>query len=562
MQTTADQLFSLCLLDLASQKLSPHQEVAAQAFRASFLKKWCPEDTCSEPQERLAIEKFHQANDACRGFELTLETWQDEELFLLFQEEWNGFLNVNKKTGWGLNPLDLSPLAAASKGAMGPGRSVGVKHLSFYGKMFHSHMTAYDQELYTWYSAAISESPEWLSAEQFRQRSFGSVRVVDGSRLSVVPKNVDVGRTICSEASLNMFFQLGQGQILSDRLRAHFGIDIDGQKNSPQPEINRELARLGSIDGSYATIDLKSASDSISRTLLMRITPSEAFWALDRTRATHARVSGELVELSMMSSMGNGYTFPLQTALFASAVAASFRMEGRTMRKSRSGVLGNFSVFGDDIIVPKEIFRTTLRILRILGFTVNTDKTYSDGLFRESCGADWHEGYPVRGVYCQRFDSLESRFVLYNKIFDWSRLHGIQMSCILDHIIGSIPRSKRYRVPIWESPDAGIRSLQPPAEPKKRIRRSRDPLVSYVESYGWTYLARQSENLLVPVDEDDSSLNWAGLHICFLGGYVQNGCLSLKPDKPRYETAPRFAVNWEIGQLNSPLLGRLATLFP
>jgi hypothetical protein len=35
--------------------------------------------------------------------------------------------------------------------------------------------------------------------------------------------------------------------------------------------VNRELARLGSIDGSYATIDLKDASDMISNDLVIEV---------------------------------------------------------------------------------------------------------------------------------------------------------------------------------------------------------------------------------------------------------------------------------------------------
>lgn len=62
-------------------------------------------------------------------------------------------------------------------------------------------------------------------------------------------------------------------------------------------------------------------------------------------------------------------------------------------------------MFGDDIIVPSYAVAELLAILDRLGFTVNTDKSFWEGSFREACGIEaWH-GHDISPC---RFKNLPS----------------------------------------------------------------------------------------------------------------------------------------------------------
>lgn len=556
MHVCADMLFAHVLTDLASADPTPYNLFASNALLESLLKKQLPSgaDGCTEEQEEVAIAKFLEANERCSRWSLQLRDSRDEEITLLFREEVNGFFNVNKKTSWGMNPLDLSPLRAFTWGRSGPGAAVGTRHLTFYSKMFGGPMAAYDSDLYHWYRAAIAEDERWVRAEEARLQSFGLPHVVGGSKLSVVPKNVKTGRTICVESSLAGFAQLGQGLILEKRLDEYFGIHIKGGKHSVQHSKNQQLARIGSVNGSYATIDLSSASDSISLGLVKEFVPEASLWGLNRTRAPKALIRGQLHDLHMISSMGNGYTFPLMTALFACAVVASYRFVGLEVERPYGRSLGNFAVFGDDIIVKSEAFRILMRLLDLLGFVPNESKTFSDGPFRESCGADWLSGRPVRGVYIRRLSSLEERFSAFNALSRWVEQTGIKLPGSLAYLVRSIPRNVRFWVPPWENPDAGLHA--PTAFHRPRMVRFREPDTGkVVKVYGWDYEVRRPVARQVALSVGCKTPFWNddGVMLAVLGGYVRDKdgdlVLGLPKDKTfnaKYRTERKVTLNWEV----------------
>jgi hypothetical protein len=98
-------------------------------------------------------------------------------------------------------------------------------------------------------------------------------------------------------------------------------------------------------------------------------------------------IQGHWVRLEKFSSMGNGYTFELETITFA-AIAMSV---------CHDCVLGrDVHVFGDDIIVPSRHATEVCELLSLLGFSLNVKKTFLEGSFRESCGGDYYDGVGVR----------------------------------------------------------------------------------------------------------------------------------------------------------------------
>jgi hypothetical protein len=215
-------------------------------------------------------------------------------------------------------------------------------------------------------------------------RSFGAHRIVDGSEFFTVPKDAETYRGACKEPTANVYMQLGIGEFLMDRLR-RFGCNLHDQTR------NQKLAERAWEDG-LATIDLKNASNSISWSAIMEALPLNWFHLLDLARCPVTSVGGDAVELEMFSSMGNGYTFPLESLIFLAVCEAVVPVSEH----------GNVSVYGDDIIVPQAHALNVVAALNYLGFSVNDKKSFLAGNFFESCGTDWFKGQNVRPFYLRR----------------------------------------------------------------------------------------------------------------------------------------------------------------
>jgi hypothetical protein len=111
----------------------------------------------------------------------------------------------------------------------------------------------------------------------------------------------------------------------------------------------------------------------------------------------------------MISSMGNGYTFCLETDVFLSIARAGVNAFARYA--GRPELHDQAWVYGDDVIVPVDAYATVVDFLEACGIVVNSDKSYNTGSFRESCGFDWFEEQYVSSTYWPRasiLDSIES----------------------------------------------------------------------------------------------------------------------------------------------------------
>lgn len=213
--------------------------------------------------------------------------------------------------------------------------------------------------------------------------------VVRGNRFTTVPKDSTKDRGIGIEPSLNVSFQLALGKIIRSKLHRHANLDlIRGQ------ELHKQLAREASVRGHLATLDLSNASDTICRELVRYLLPS-GWWRLMsslRSPLTEMR-DGTWRYLSKFSSMGNGYTFELETLIFWAICSEVCASNGIPFS---SGV--NLSVYGDDMIVPVEASQGVLAALTWAGFSANPKKSFTrpNGRFRESCGGDYLSGVDVR----------------------------------------------------------------------------------------------------------------------------------------------------------------------
>jgi len=225
------------------------------------------------------------------------------------------------------------------------------------------------------------------------------VEITTSERFSTVEKTFKILRPIGIQPSLNLYFQLGVGGWLKTVLKKQWKVDLTDQDK------NRVLACLGSISDSMSTIDLSSASDTISRGVIKYYFENTEFYEyLTNIRTTHTAYSPtDLFENQKFSSMGNGFTFELETALFGAIVRACYRYLGH------STTMTNFAVYGDDMIVLDECTPLVVEMLQFHGFTVNVEKSFSSGPFRESCGSDYYLGQSVRNTFIKEdFDEATS----------------------------------------------------------------------------------------------------------------------------------------------------------
>jgi hypothetical protein len=221
-----------------------------------------------------------------------------------------------------------------------------------------------------------------------------SIHLHDG-RLEFVPKNVKTYRSVIVEPVLNGLYQLALGDHMTRRLAA-FGVDLKDQTR------NQRLALEGSLTGELATLDLSAASDSVSLELIFSLLPLDWAMALARGRTGHVTYRGRRLTLEKFSSMGNGFTFPLQSLVFWALARAVC---------DKDDVV---SVYGDDIILPSAKSEEFTRLLQCLGFTVNEEKSYHSGPFRESCGRDYYRGIDVRPFFQKEWVSPRTLFTLHN----------------------------------------------------------------------------------------------------------------------------------------------------
>jgi len=256
------------------------------------------------------------------------------------------------------------------------------------------------RELLPYVSAVLEEMPGWTRMGSEGPSLEVPLPEVSESfgKVEFVPKSWKTDRAIVKEPLLNTMWQLGIGDYMVDRL-SKWGCDlIHGQ------DVNRRKAKESSLTGALATLDLSSASDTISQYLVYELLPEPWFELLARFRTSRVDLNGRIVIQEKFSSMGNGFTFPLETLIFYALCSA---------------VSAECYVYGDDLIVESGSVEILTECLRCFGFTVNPDKSFSTGCFRESCGGDYLSGIDVRPCFVKSNLACSDLFVLRN--FFWAR---------------------------------------------------------------------------------------------------------------------------------------------
>lgn len=212
-----------------------------------------------------------------------------------------------------------------------------------------------------------------------------------------VYKTLGTPRIIAMEPTVMMFIQQAILGMMKEEIRADFNANNFICFDSQVP--NQDLAREGSRSGKLATLDLKEASDRVSNQLVKEMFANFPWIgeAVQVSRSLRADVQGEIIELSKFASMGSALTFPIEAMVFCTLVFLGIeRALNRPLTsKDVKSLWGQVRVYGDDIVVPVEYVEDVIRVLHQYGAVVNTRKSFWNGKFRESCGADFYDGYPV-----------------------------------------------------------------------------------------------------------------------------------------------------------------------
>ena len=219
-----------------------------------------------------------------------------------------------------------------------------------------------------------------------------------------VPKTMKTPRIIAIEPTAMQYAQQALLGVFRDVVEDCFLNDFIGMEHQTP---NQRLAQHGSLYGDLATIDLSEASDRVSHEIVSRL--------LSRHRHLHDAVmscrsstallpSGSILTLAKFASMGSALCFPMEAAVFLTAVFVGIEQSlgHRLTKRDILAMRGQVRIYGDDIIVPVEHVRFVCRSLEYFGLKVNDRKSFWNGKFRESCGKEYYDGSDVSVVRCRR----------------------------------------------------------------------------------------------------------------------------------------------------------------
>lgn len=295
-----------------------------------------------------------------------------------------------------------------------------------------------DYFVYSW--GHYADTFDVKSLEEFRH---GTAKVV------LVPKDSRGPRLISCEPLEYQWIQQG--------LRRQLEKAIDecplthGRINFRNQAINRDLALRGSAGEPWVTLDMKDASDRVTLALIKLLFPEPWLTCLlaSRTPAT-VLPSGEVHTMRKFAPMGSSLCFPVESLVFWSLSIAAI-MRTHALTASQASTL--MYVFGDDLIVRREVYATVLQHLPLVDLKFNESKCCVAGSFRESCGCDAYKGVDVTPLRVKSTwdpsigTSIASYAVLHNAAMDRGMFH--LADCI------SAEMRKYIKLPYAESAEVG-----------------------------------------------------------------------------------------------------------
>lgn len=444
------------------QSIYFNEHMSPEQFRvmyqlSAFLKKY-PFPGDEELRRATALKGFMEAEASCANFNLQkikdLRAFDPGETMQRALPLMRDF--IRRVLG-----DDVSVSAIMASARHGPGASIDTTGGQVTSYFKYSKLPYSVTKDATAYARLLIETDErWYGALQDRYRKETGIPVqfpisndslfqwafdvVPGNRITFVPKDGRKDRPIAIEPRLNLMLQLGVDGFIRKRLK-RFGCNLDSQKK------NQTLAKSGSIGFNRlrnATIDLSAASDSVSIELCRLLLPNEWFALLMDLRSPVGVVNASepfSLKYEKISSMGNGFTFALESLIFLAAAFTAVRMS-----QDHPVDLSQLAVFGDDIVVPGNAALLTIELLGELGFSTNVDKTFITGSFRESCGHDYFRGHFVRPLFLTtEVKDVKTLFSITNRLaYTGHRVFGTGSHPLLQ---GAIDQCNKWIPQKWKN---------------------------------------------------------------------------------------------------------------
>lgn len=303
-----------------------------------------------------------------------------------------------------------------------------------------------------------------------------------------VPKNFKSRRIIAMPNARNAYHMQGIRSWIRRYYDSHFYdyhgcvIPLTDLISLGDQNRNRYLAALGSSDGSVATIDLTSASDSIACSLAMDILPKAVVKECMKYRNTHAYYPSpdgpspqgtpycktpRLIQMWLTS--GDPMTYDSESLIFVSVLLAAMELGWNYGLIDDPQKIHLVSSVGDDLTCPSEVAPLVVELLGKLGFLVNEEKSYLTctalGQYRESCGLEALDGHDVSPMFYSRktpdnrAELVASFCALQHRLY-----HHHQLACewLTDMICALEPQMTTSKVgtdcdDLWETVDHPIK---------------------------------------------------------------------------------------------------------
>lgn len=218
----------------------------------------------------------------------------------------------------------------------------------------------------------------------------------DYSEVLFVPKDSRGPRVIVREP----FSKLRADSVYFKWLVKNLEKKTDYRVNFADQTKNRDLAKQASKDKTFATLDLKDASDRVRADVCEYVfasSPAMMFFFRRRVKNAKLPVSGRLFPLRKLAGMGSYLTFSTMSLLiYVTSVRSVFDRFGGSL--SLDEIKRDIYVYGDDVIVPSGWYSAVISGLERVGLLVNVDKSFLNSNFRESCGGDYLNGEDVSPV--------------------------------------------------------------------------------------------------------------------------------------------------------------------
>jgi hypothetical protein len=400
-----------------------------EAARGSLLLKEVfskyDDGTPSPEKEALTWKRFHDAERSCllTNQRVALWDWPDN-----VDPYW---VCVRARIREVLGPFNWD--SCAQHFSFGPGATTRLTRVESYAAYKYSGIPESTLGNAVLATCAIRMLPIWNQIVLSRGADPHNLcKIVEGNSIIAVPKNYKTDRTIAKEPCMNIYIQKGLGATIRSRLH-RVGVRLNDQS------LNQRAALEGSLTGRLATVDLSMASDTVSAEVVRWLLPYPWLEALEQCRSPSGVLpSGELLNYQKFSSMGNGYTFELESLIFwamAQEVCRPFKCEETDP---------SICVYGDDIVIPTQFYETFCQRLGEAGFTPNPTKSWAEGPYRESCGKHYFNGIEVTPFYVRKeVQTLDRLFLCHNNFRRWGDRAGLELSEGLTTLRNLAPSSWR-----------------------------------------------------------------------------------------------------------------------